>query len=317
MTATHRSTTAATISVGSLVRRFRGRIAVTFGLVVLEAAAMLLFPLFIGLAINDLLEDAWTGVFLLGGLGLVALLIGAFRRWIDTRTYATIYEITATDLVDVEHRRHTDVSSIAARSTLLTEFIEFLEESMPMIVNSAIGIVGTLIILARIDLGVFAAALGLAALVAGVYTVTGSRNVALTTGYNDELERQVTALATRNTAEAKRHFGRLMGWNRKLSDLETLNYSAIYLGVIALLVYSPIAVVDGGDPDFGFVFSTIVYVFQYVEAVLATPLFIQQMIRLREISTRLRAAPASRIAPTSAEQVDDIAGVQAQASVEH
>ncbi len=276
-----------TVTIGGFDRRFSGRIAITLALVVIEAVLLLLFPLSIGLAINDLLQDELTGIALLGGLGVASLVVGALRRFIDTRTYATIYETTATELVAGEHERDADVSSIAARSTLLTEFIEFLENSMPTIVNSIIGIVGTLIILARIDSGVFLASLGLAALVAAVYAVTGRHNMKLTTGYNDELEQQVNALSTRTTVAAHRHFSQLMAWNRRLSDLETLNYSLVYLGVIALLIYSPIAVVDGADPEYGFVFSTIMYVFQYVEAVLAMPLFIQQTIRLNEISQRL------------------------------
>ncbi|MEM9611647.1 MAG: ABC transporter six-transmembrane domain-containing protein [Actinomycetota bacterium] len=275
------------VTIGGLIRRFRARIAVTLGLVVIEAGALLLFPLFVGLAINDLLREETGGLLLLGGLGVASLAVGALRRLIDTRTYATIYETTATELAATEHERGTDVSTIAARSTLMTEFIEFLENSMPTVVHGVIAIVGTLAILAGIHLGVFAASLALAALVAAVYLATARHNLRLTGAYNDELERQVEALATRSTTTAGRHFGALMRWNRKLSDLETLNYSLIYLGVIALLVYSPIAVVDGADPEYGFVFSTIMYVFEYIEAVLAMPLVIQQLIRLSEISGRL------------------------------
>ena len=285
------------ITLGTLVRRFRRGVGFTFALVVVEAAAFLLFPLVIGRAIDDLLADRLGGVVLLGGLGVATLVIGATRRWIDTRTYASIYETTATELATAERRRGTDVSIVTARTNLLTEFVEFLEESMPMIVNSVIGIVGTLVILSQIHLGVFAASLGLAALVGVVYAATGRRNLALTGGYNDELERQVGALASGATSDARRHFGELMRWNRRLSDLETINFSIIYLGVIALLVYGPIALVDGIDAEYGVVFAAIVYVLQYVEAVLEMPLFLQQLIRLREISTRLQATDLRPPAP--------------------
>ena len=78
-----------------------------------------------------------------------------------------------------------------------------------------------------------------------------------------------------------------MRWNRQLSDLETVNYAVIWLGVIALLTYAPIQVIEPGQTEYGFAFATILYVFQYVEALVALPLFIQQVIRLREISSRL------------------------------
>lgn len=292
----------ASISIGGLIGRFRWRFSLTLLLVVLEAAVMLLFPLFIGLAINDLLQDEIGGLVLLGVLSAAALAVGSLRRLLDTRTYSAIYETTATELATAEHARGTDVSAIAARSTLLTEFVEFLENSMPMIVSSVIGIVGTLIILGGIHRGVFLASLGLAILVAVVYAATGRRNLRLTTSYNDELERQVSALSTRRTSDALGHFTRLMSWNRKLSDLETVNYALIYLGVIALLVYSPIALVDGADAEYGFVFAAIMYVFQYIEAVLAMPLFIQQLIRLNEITNRLKAEPAAELPTEQAAQ---------------
>lgn len=281
------------VSLGGLVRRFRGRVAVTALLVVAEAATLLLFPLFIGIAIDDLLADSFRGIAVLGALGVVSLAIGALRRFLDTRTYAAVYETVAAEMVDAERERGTETSAISARTTLLAEFVEFLENSMPMIVNAAIGIVGTLVILAGIDMGVFLGAVGLAALVGLVYAATGRWNLALTAGYNDELEQQVDAVSV-GGASARRHFSELMRWNRRLSDLETLNFSIIYLGVIALFVYAPVAVVErGGDGivEVGAAFAAVMYVLQYVEAVLETPLFLQQLIRLREISTRLSGAP--------------------------
>ena len=72
-----------------------------------------------------------------------------------------------------------------------------------------------------------------------------------------------------------------------MSDLETVSYIAIWTGVIALLVYAAIEVIEPGQTEYGFAFSAIIYVFQYVEALVALPLFIQQIIRLQEISGRL------------------------------
>ena len=183
------------VSLGGLVRRFRGRVAVTALLVVAEAATLLLFPLFIGIAIDDLLADSFRGIAVLGALGVVSLAIGALRRFLDTRTYAAVYETVAAEMVDAERERGTETSAISARTTLLAEFVEFLENSMPMIVNAAIGIVGTLVILAGIDMGVFLGAVGLAALVGLVYAATGRWNLALTAGYNDELEQRVDAVS--------------------------------------------------------------------------------------------------------------------------
>ena len=275
------------MTLRQLIARFRWRVGATVTLVLVEAGIELLFPLFIGIAINDLLEDSSRGVVMLAGLGVAALAVGSARRFFDTRAYTGIYEAIATELVSREQRRGTETSKIAARTTLAGEFVEFLEDSMPEIVTASIGTVGMLVIIAGLDLSVFFACLGLLVLLVVTYWVSATRNLALNRGYNDELERQVTTIDSRQPDAIGGHFRALMRWNRQLSDLETVNYAVIWLGVIALLTYAPIQVIEPGQTEYGFAFATILYVFQYVEALVALPLFIQQVIRLREISSRL------------------------------
>ena len=275
------------MTLRQLIARFRWRVGATVTLVLVEAGIELLFPLFIGIAINDLLEDSSRGVVMLAGLGVAALAVGSARRFFDTRAYTGIYEAIATELVSREQRRGTETSKIAARTTLAGEFVEFLEDSMPEIVTASIGTVGMLVIIAGLDLSVFFACLGLLVLLVVTYWVSATRNLALNRGYNDELERQVTTIDSRQPDAIGGHFRALMRWNRQLSDLETVNYAMIWLGVIALLTYAPIQVIEPGQTEYGFAFATILYVFQYVEALVALPLFIQQVIRLREISSRL------------------------------
>ncbi|MEM7093628.1 MAG: ABC transporter six-transmembrane domain-containing protein [Actinomycetota bacterium] len=280
------------MSVLGLMSRFRWRVGATMLLVLVEAAIELLFPLFIGIAINGLLDGEYGGLIALGVLGVGALVVGSARRFFDTRAYAAVYETIAGELVEREQERETDTSTIAARTTLLGEFVEFLENSMPEIVMATIGTGGILVIIAGLNLNVFFACLGLCLLLVLTYWASGRRNLALNRGYNDELERQVTAIGSRDMDGVRSHFRLLMRWNRRLSDLETVNYFVIWLGVIALLVYAPIEVITPGETDYGFAFSTILYVFQFIEALVALPLFIQQVIRLREISGRLGTAAA-------------------------
>ncbi|MEM7143259.1 MAG: ABC transporter six-transmembrane domain-containing protein [Actinomycetota bacterium] len=275
------------MSLLGLVRRFRWRVAATTTLVLLEAAIDLLIPLFIGIAINGLLDDDYAGLVALGGLGVGALVIGSARRFYDTRAYTGMYEILAAELVDRERERGSTTSTIAARTSLLNEFVEFLENSMPEIVMATIGTVGILAVIGGLNVNVFLACLGLLVLLVITYWASAGRNFALNRGYNDELERQVIVIEASDRDETRGHFRMLMRWNRRLSDLETFNYVVIWLGVIALLLYAPIEVIEPGETEYGFAFSTILYVFQYIEALVALPLYIQQAIRLREISERI------------------------------
>ncbi len=280
------------VGVWTLAKRFRWRVAGTLTLVVLESVAFLLFPLFLGIAIDGLIDDDRSGLVALVVLTVVALAIATCRRFYDTRAYASVYRTIASEMVEREHDTGAPVSRISARATLLVEFVEFLEESLPLIIASAISIVGTIAILFATHTGVGGAAVGLIVLVALVYTVTMRTNTRFNTGYNDELERQVHTIETASVPATIGHFRALMRWRVKLSDLETVNYAIIFLGVIALLVYSPVALVDDGA-RYGAVFAGMMYVFQYIEDVLQSPLHLQQLIRLNEIAGRLGRTPSA------------------------
>lgn len=288
---TERTPPASGVSLPTLIWRFKWRISLTMLLVVAEAVAWLFFPLVLGFAIDGLLADDYSGVAALAALALAALVLGAGRRFYDTRAYSGIYSIVATEMVERERARDTDDSAVAARANLLVEFIEFMENSMPMVVSGLIGVAGTLLIIAGIDLSIFVGCLLVVGLTVATYTVTGRLNLRLNKGYNDQLEHQVQAIASFSPAGVARHFRALMRWNVRLSDLETINYSVIFLGMAALLVYAPVTLIGGGVLEYGLVFAAIIYVFQFIEDLGQMPLYLQQLIRLQEITKRLSGAP--------------------------
>jgi ABC-type multidrug transport system fused ATPase/permease subunit len=275
------------MSLTNLIFRFKGRVSLTFLLVMLESLLDVFYPLFIGLAIDGLLQGKYDGVIQLGALGMLSLLVGASRRAYDTRVYAGIYRQVVPEMVEKEQERGSSVSKISARSSLLTEFVEFLENSMPEIIRGIVSLVGILVMIAALNQQVFFACLGILLLIMVVYGISGKTNYRLNASYNNQLEHQVQALESKDIRLVQQHYTRLMQWNIKLSDLENLNYVAIWIGVIALLVYTPITVVEGGTTSYGQVSSIFMYVFNYIEASVTFPLYIQQLIRLKEISRRL------------------------------
>ena len=94
-------------SVSNLIRRYWRRTAVTWGLVLFEALALVAMPAVIGWSMDDLLNDRVNGVIMLGGLCLVLLFVGAARRFYDTRAYAHIYRTVADELVAEEREKRT------------------------------------------------------------------------------------------------------------------------------------------------------------------------------------------------------------------
>ena len=275
------------ISIKSLLLRFRWRILFTFFLVMLEALIGILFPLLIGIAINGLLEDNFDGILYLSLAGVLTLIVGSARRFYDTRIYSGIYCKITPEVIQNETNNDASVSRISARTGLLTEFVEFLENSIPEMIFALISVVGILAIIFTLNINVFFACLSLLGLIVLIYTLTGKFNYKFNANYNNQLEKQVDILTARDSIAIKSFYKELMRWNIKLSDLETMNYFVIWVGVIAVLIYTPITVIGAGVLSYGLVFSIIMYVFDFTGNIVNFPLFIQQAIRLKEISARL------------------------------
>ena len=279
------------ISLRRLFLRFRLRILLTWLLVVADAGLVLLFPLFMGLAIDDYLGGSYSGLWRLAALALLTLLTGAGRRFYDTRIYADIYTTIAPELVDREKERNSSISVVAARAGLASEFVEFFENAFPEIINSAIALVGTLLIILYLDLNVFLACLVATVLVATIYSVTSSRTYRLNSSYNEELERRVEVLSADDRGSIVDHFKQVMKWNIRLSDLETTNFSLSWLMLMGVLLFAIVAIIDSGVSAHGRVLATLMYVFNYIECVVTMPFFYQQFVRLKEITHRLDEQP--------------------------
>lgn len=258
----------------------------TFFLVLAEAGLAILFPLVIGFAIDDALVQKYTGSYYLGMLGFASLVIGAGRRFFDTRFYATIFEKLGLEL----HNKLADAnaSTKTARLHMLTEIVEFFENNLPQLITNSISLIGTLLILYTLNLTILGICLAIVILIIIVYGITGNRTYQYNKSFNNELEQQVNIVDKNDKTLLKTHINQLMKWNIKLSDLETFNFSIVWMMMMGALVYSIIITVNSGITQYGAIFAIIMYVFQFMENVFALPLFYQQWLRLVEISNRFK-----------------------------
>jgi len=270
----------------TLLRRFAGRYALTVLLVIVEAAAWVFFPLVIGRAIDSVLADSARGLYELGGLGAFAMGIAVVRRLVDSRAYASIYTQLGEEMVarDAEG----SASTKTARLDMLKEIVEFFENSIPQLIVSVLGLVGTVLILWTLNLPIFLGCLLVIGATVTLYALTGKLTTGYNAGLNDEHERRVDVVRSNSPARVARHLRRMMRWNVKLSDLEAANFGVNWLFMVGLLVYS-VASAAERTVDYGTVFAIVMYVFQFMESTMAIPFHYQQWLRLREISGRLEA----------------------------
>ncbi len=275
------------ISLPLLMRRYWRRTAFTWFLVVLDGFLFLLFPLAIGWSVDGLIQGETGGLLALALLCFLVLLTGSGRRFYDTRVYSGIYQEISREFVERENRRGAPVSRTAARASLFTELVEFLENSLPEIVNQMINFGGTLLVIALLDIHIFLNCLIGAVFTLLVFSSSEKRIIALHKGMNDEQERQVAVIEQNQIAQIKAHFRKMMRWNIRLSDLETWNYAAAWAILASVLIASIAASVTPGQTQYGQIVALIMYVFGFIESVLVFPLFYQQLLRLGDISRRL------------------------------
>ena len=87
---------------------------------------------------------------------------------------------------------------------------------------------------------------------------------------------------------ARTHIGLLNRWNVRLSDVDTLNLAASLTLTVGLQVFAIVSSARAGM-DYGSLLSVVLYVFEFSWAAAMIPDSWQQYVRLRDISSRLRA----------------------------
>ena len=281
----------------ALVKRFAGRFALTMSLVVLEAGGWILFPLVIGRAIDSVLADSIRGLYELAALGTGTMLIAIVRRLVDSRAYAKIYVGLGDEMVASDEESGT--STRTARLGMLREIVEFFENSLPSLVNSVLGLAGTMLILWVLNVPVFLGCIVVAVATVTLYALTARLTTRYNEGFNDEYERQVDAVHGGDPGDLRNHLRAMMRWNIRLSDLEATNFGINWVFMTGLLVFA-VGAAAQQTLEYGAVFAVVMYVFQFVESMMGIPLYYQQWLRLREISGRLATAVAWRPAPEEA-----------------
>lgn len=273
------------MTLREIVKTYPWKFFLTTSLVLLDSILGILFPLFIGFAIDYAIDGSYKGAIQLGTLGIVSLVIGSGRRFFDSRFYAEVYTnfgLKAVEIVDVKEE-----SKRTARLSMLRELVEFMENSLPVLIDNIIGFIGVIIIISFLNLKIFAGTLLVTLIVFVLYVLSSKRTLRYNEGYNDELEKQVDVITNKDN-ELKDHLRAMMSWNIKLSDLETLNFSVSWLFLLGFLVLSIIIAISDGITQYGALFALVMYVFQYIGNVINLPLFYQQWLRLSEITERLK-----------------------------
>lgn len=273
------------LTIGAILRRFPGRILLTWAMTLGETALMALIPLFVGFAIDGLLEARLRELQILACLsgGLIALSV--LRRVYDTRVYGSIR--VAFGSAQVSRGREVPVSVLNARIGMGRELVDFLEETLPMVMAGLVQLVIAVIVLYAFAPRLALAAGGAAAGSVAIYALFHRRFYRLNGELNQQTERQVGILESRFSRPALSHLLRLRGHEVRLSDTEAALYGLVFLLLIASILFNLWYATTALVVSTGSIFSIVSYSWDFVAGTLTLPMTLQNWTRLSEITRRL------------------------------
>jgi ABC-type multidrug transport system fused ATPase/permease subunit len=279
-----------TFRLKSLFAENRIRILATYALFTIENLLRLAQPFALGWAINDLLVGQMLGVGALVTQHVLHLVVGLVRQVFDTRTFSAIYSDLATRMIVSQRASGIDVSRVAARAALSREFVEFFERSIPVLMKVGFSVAGSVIMLAWYDWLIVTCCLGLlipAALLSHHYSRLTRR---LSRGLHDELEKEVDVIHSQNEIDVRNHFDEVARWRIRLSNAEAINFGLMeffILGAIVAVLFRAcqLPAVQAGD-----IFAVFRYLMLLLMGLDGLPRLIQQVSRLRDVSSRLHNA---------------------------
>ncbi|MFO6422618.1 ABC transporter six-transmembrane domain-containing protein [Motilimonas sp. KMU-193] len=261
------------------------KLAVTWLMVLVENLLLIMLPLFIGKAIDGVLQQQMQPLLMFAALLLILVAVSVARRFYDTRVYGAIRVKLAQR---VERKlRSASVSITDARLTMSRELVDFFEHELPTVLTAVIQLIATVVILAS-----FAAGLAWSVLLAGiisllVFALFSLKFKQLNSALNDQRERQVTLLGRRSWRLLAQHFERLKSCEIKLSDTESVVYGLIFTVLLSSVLVNLWLVSALDAPSTGQVFAIVTYSLEFVDAAVLLPMALQTLTRLWEITERL------------------------------
>jgi ABC-type multidrug transport system fused ATPase/permease subunit len=277
------------LTVASVFTAHRARLLFTYALFAVENLLKLLQPVAIGLAINGLLSGRYTGVYWFVAQHLAHLVISRGRQRYDTRVYNDVYSGLATQLITGQRAQSVNVSTVAARSALARNYIEFLELYVPLVIRAAFSIIGALAMLGWYDWRLAPLCILLLVPATVLNMIYSRRTLRLNRRLHDQLEQEVQIIERHDANEVRRHFDLLGGWRVKLSDAEATNFCQMELFVLAVMVGALVMFCTGGTtpPQPGDVFAVFRYVMLFMTGLDSVPRVVGQWSRLCDVRTRL------------------------------
>ena len=264
------------------------KLILTFAFVLAENGLFLAYPIFAGFAINAIMQGNTLNALIYALFVLVAWLVGAIRRRVDTQVFANIYAKLAVNVIMNEKQNAKDDSAIIARVALSREFVNFFETHFPMFFTSVISIIGSAFMLIFVEPKVAVACFAVMTFFLIFLPRYIKKNDDLYLRLNDRLEKEAKVIGAFNKSTLNRHYDVVSKFRIAISNREAMSYFIIGISA-SLLFLVAIIVLSSQQTNAGHIYSVMTYIWNFVISLDDSPKLIEEFSNLKDIGKRIDA----------------------------
>jgi ABC-type multidrug transport system fused ATPase/permease subunit len=263
------------------------RLSLTYALFNIENILSLAKPYFLGKAIDMTIKSDKNGIIMFLGVYCLFAIVGGIRRIYDTRTFTKIYSEVAVEIVKNQHLKEVSASKISARTTLSSKFVDFFETDVTVFFQTLYNIFGSLILLFLYMKSLLFYCLAIIVPIAIINKIYAKKNMILLKLYNNQLEKSVDNIVSKDSVKVVEHYNLLKGLRIKISDNEAYNFLMAEIFII-FLIGASLSVFYGNS---AISVGAIVAIFQYVNMFILglddVPYLIEQINKIKDIQKRI------------------------------
>ena len=264
------------------------KLILTFAFVLAENGLFLAYPIFAGFAINAIMQGNTLNALIYALFVLIAWLVGAIRRRVDTQVFANIYAKLAVNVIMNEKQNAKDDSAIIARVALSREFVNFFETHFPMFFTSVISIIGSAFMLIFVEPKVAVACFVVMTFFLIFLPRYIKKNDDLYLRLNDRLEKEAKVIGVFNKSTLNRHYDVVSKFRIAISNREAMSYFIIGISA-SLLFLVAIIVLSSQQTNAGRIYSVMTYIWNFVISLDDSPKLIEEFSNLKDIGKRIDA----------------------------
>ena len=272
----------------SIATEHNKKLILTFAFVLAENGLFLAYPIFAGFAINAIMQGSTLNALIYALFVLIAWLVGAIRRRVDTQVFANIYAKLAVNVIMNEKQNAKDDSAIIARVALSREFVNFFETHFPMFFTSVISIIGSAFMLIFVEPKVAVACFAVMTFFLIFLPRYIKKNDDLYLRLNDRLEKEAKVIGVFNKSTLNRHYDVVSKFRIAISNREAMSYFIIGISA-SLLFLVAIIVLSSQQTNAGHIYSVMTYIWNFVISLDDSPKLIEEFSNLKDIGKRIDA----------------------------